>query len=271
MAGKGKYRYKKNKYVKKAPIVVASVAVVKAEVKKQTNKKLETKTINVPDADSLGLTNTVNREYNTRQGIQLLAGDIFQVRKGVDDDSTLLATNRIGDRIQGIGFVCDYYFTTKSVYALSTLTYFIPFVKLRIVVWRQAQSTGALTQALLCDENFLNANTSTLQPINWDEGFIKDVLYDKVHIIRNSQFTSFTQSGCVPSAQLPMSNVFHFKKYFKFDHPIKFFDNQSTPNNTDKPINLAIFAELDDATSVIPTNSTILYTTGYTRAWFKDA
>lgn len=39
MAGKGKYRYKR-----KAPKkMTASVAVVKAEVKKQTNKKLETK------------------------------------------------------------------------------------------------------------------------------------------------------------------------------------------------------------------------------------
>lgn len=189
----------------------------------------------------------------------------------MDDDTTLLATNRIGDRINAVGFLCDYYFTTKSVFAIGSTSYFIPYVKVRVVIWRQAQSTGPLNQALLCDTNFVNGNTSTLQPINWDEGFIKDVLYDKVHIIRNFQFTSFTQSGCIPSGQLPVSNVFHFKKYFKYEHPIRFFDNQQTPNNTDKPINVAIFAEVDDSTSIVPTDQLILTTTGYTRCWFKDA
>lgn len=262
MKGKKKRGAKAPRKVSK-PLRRAIQSVVKAQV--------ETKTINVPDFNSSGLTNTINKAYATRQGLQYLCGDVFQVRKGVDDDSTLLATNRIGDKIRGVGFLMDYMFSTQSTYSLAGNTYYIPFVKLRVVVWRQAQSTGFLSQALLTDTNFLQGNTSVLQPINWDEGFVKDVLYDKTHVIRNYQFTSFTQSGCIPSAQLPIANVFHFKKYFKYDHIIKFLDNQSSPNNTDKPINIAILAEVDDATSLVPSNQTVLYTTGYTRAWFKDA
>jgi len=256
----------------RAPARRAKVSKLLRKAIKQVMKtQVETKTINVPDYNSSGLTNTINKSYLTRQGIQYLCGDVFQVRKGVDDDSTLLATNRIGDKIRGVGFLMDYMFSTQSTYTLAGNTYFIPYVNLRIVVFRQAQSTGALTQPLLVDANFLQSQTSVLQPINWDEGFVKEVLYDKIHTIRNSQFTSFTQSGCIPSAQFPLSNVFHFKKYFKYDSPIHFLDNQSTPNNTDKPIMVAIFAEVDDATSYVPSNQPILYSTGYTRAWFKDA
>lgn len=240
-------------------------------IKQVVNANVETKTINVPDSASLGLTNTVNRAYGSLDGLQYLAADIFSVRKGVDDDTTLLATNRIGDRIRGVGFLMDYYFHTRSWYGVGGNTFYLPFIKLRVVVWRQTQSTGSLTQPLLVNNDFLNTATATLQPINWDEGFVKDVLYDQVHVIRNYQFTSFTQTGCVPSQQLPIANVFHFKKYIKFDHVINFLDNQANPNVTDKPVNIGIFAECDEFNSgLVPSAQPILYTTGYTRCWFKD-
>lgn len=266
-----KRRYAKKRVYRKRKTASKVSKPLRRAIKAVTKSQVETKTINVPDAASLGLSNTIYRAYNHTQGIQILAADIFSVRKGVDDGSNLLATNRIGDKIQGVGFLMDYYFSSRSWYTLVN-TYYIPFIKLRIVVFRQAQSTGALTQDLLLDTNFLQGNTSTLQPINWDEGFVKDVLYDRVHIIRNNQFQASGLQSAVPSAQLPFANVFHFKKYIKFDHPIKFFDNQTTSNATDKPVNVAIFAEMDDSNaSLIPSGTNILYTTGYTRAWFKDA
>ena len=268
--------YPKKKYARRKAYKRKSTRKVgkplRAAIKQVVNANVETKTINVPDYLSLGLTNTLNRPYGALDGLAILAGDIFKVSQGVTDSSALLAANRIGDRIRGVGFLMDYYFSTRSWYTLGGLTFYIPYIKLRIVAWRQVQATGQLTQALLCNGDFVQGNTSTLQPINWDEGFVKDVLYDQVHIIRNPQFTSFTQTGCIPSGQLPVSNVFHFKKYIKFDHVINFLDNQSPPaNSTDKPINIGIFAELDDAaTGLVPSSQPILYTTGYTRCWFKD-
>jgi SUMO ligase MMS21 Smc5/6 complex component len=114
--------------------------------------------------------------------------------------------------------------------------------------------------------------TSTLQPINWDEGFVKDVLYDKVFIIRNNLSVQVPGGGTTPN--IPQSgNMFHFKKYIKYPHAIKYTDNNtSSPNSTDKPIYVVISAEVDDSnTGLIPSTTNILYSTGYTRAWFKDA
>jgi len=263
---------RRRNYAKKASTRSSKAKVskpLKRAIKAIAKSQIETKTINVADAASAS-TNTVNRSYLSLGGLQILAADIFSVPKGVNDDTSIGALNRIGDKIQGVGFLMDYYFHTRTIYAVGN-TYFIPFIKLRIVVWRQQQSTPTLNQSLLCDTAFLAANTSTLQPINWDVGYVKEILYDKVHVIHNSQFTSFTQSGCIPSGQLQLGNVFHFKKYIKWDTPIKFLDNQSTPNATNKPIYMGILAELDDSyTGIIPSSTPILMTTGYTRAWFKD-
>ena len=166
----------------------------------------------------------------------------------------------------------DYYFTALNTYSISPNYYFIPFVKLRIIVFRQAFGTPALSQALLMDTNFLNNETSTLQPINWNEGYVKDVLYDKVHIIKNDLSSAWGNSGTVVQTS-KLGNVFHFKKYFKFDQIIKFNDNNTTyPDSTNMPINIAITAEVDESiTGLVPSSTSILSTTGYTRCWFKDA
>jgi hypothetical protein len=163
----------------------------------------------------------------------------------------------------------DYYFTTAGKYTLAGTAYDIPFVKLRISVWRQAFGSPLLTAPLLFDGNFNNTNTSTLQPINWSEGYVKDMIYDKVHIIRKNYPGYADQTGQVAT---PLGNVFHFKKYFKFDKIIDYCDtNTTSPNSTRMPIYITISAEVDDSqTGLVPSTTNILWSTGYTRAWFKD-
>lgn len=237
---------------------------VKLVVKQMIAKQVETKTINVPDPDSMVLSNTVNKSYLALQGVQYLAVDVFKNKQGGQDSTTLSAFNRIGDKVQGIGFLMDYYFHLLRAYSIGATVYTIPFVKLRVIVFRQPFGFTAPTQQLILDDNFLFSNTSTLQPINWDEGYVKEVLYDKTYVIRASESISTNTT---------FTNVLHFKKYIKFDRPIRYNDNNSTsPENTDKPIYVAILAELDDSTSgLVPSNTPILRTTGYTRAWYKDA
>jgi len=164
----------------------------------------------------------------------------------------------------------DYYFRIINFYTIGTNSFYLPYVKLRITIFTQAFGSPLLTTPLVYDTNFLNSNTSTLQPINWDEGYVKTVLYDRVHIIRNT----LSLQGNIPTASVsPLGQVFHFKKYIKYDHNIKYVDNNTlSPNSTDKPIYMAICAEVDDSVSgAVPSGQKILFTTGYTRAWFKDA
>ena len=240
---------------------------LKLAVKQVLKKEVETKTINVPDATS-GTTNTVSLIYPSGSGLQYLCQDVFKVRQGVNDTTVLNAFNRIGDRVRGVGFLMDYYFHIYNSYPIGGVATVIPWVKLRITLWKQAFGSPLLTAPLLYDTNFLNVNTSTLQPIDWDEGYVKDIIYDKVHVIR-------AESQNVVSAvyaPFPYSNVFHFKKYFKYDKIIKYMDNNTTsPTSTDMPIYITISAEVDDSNSFVPSGSRILSTTGYTRAWFKDA
>lgn len=243
-------------------------AAVKKEVKAQAKKDIETKTINVQSSTQPGQNNALV-PYGALSGLQYLVQDVFSVKQGVTDSTVIGSSNRLGDKIRGIGFLMDYYITMPSFYTLSGSSYPIPFVKFRIIAFKQAYGTPVLNSSLLYDTNFLVANTSTLQPINWDEGYIKDVLYDKTHIIRSSQ--GFTPGG---TFQVPaLANVFHFRKYIKYDHPIKFNDNSATsPNATDVPVSVVISAELDDSFSgLTPSGTKILFTTGYTRAWYKDA
>ncbi len=238
-------------------------------VNKVSNKKIETKTINVPSAVT-PTTNNALVPYGALSGIQYLVQDIFKVAQGVTDSTAITAANRIGDKIRGIGFLMDYYITLPSFYTLSGTAYPIPYVKFRITVWKQAYGSPLLNSPLLYDSNFLVTNTATQQPINWDEGYVKEVLYDKVHILRNN-YVGFTPGA---SLQVPaLANVFHFKKYIKYDYPIKFVDNSSTSqNSTDNPLYATISAEVDESFSgLTPSGTKILFTTGYTRAWFKDA
>lgn len=263
---KKKYAYqKKSKTDAKTKDIKA---LVKKEVKYQSKKKIETKTINVVSSVQAGQ-NSALVPYAALSGLQYMVQDIFSVKQGTADSTVIGSANRIGDKIQGVGFLMDYYLTVPTFYTLAGTSYPIPFVKVRITVFKQAYGTPVLNTPLLYDTNFLTTNTSTQQPINWNEGYVKDVLLDKVYIIHQ-------QLGFVPgsSFQVPaLSNVYHFKKYIKYDHPIKFNDNSSTaPNSTDMPISVCISAEVDESFSgLTPSGTKILFTTGYTRAWFKDA
>lgn len=235
-------------------------------VKTIMNKTVETKTINVPTSSST-TANTVSLNYLSGVGLQYLVQDVFKVPQGVNDSTAILSNNRIGDKIKGIGFLMDYYIHTYTLFNLVT-TFQIPFVKIRISVWKQAFGSPLLTAPLLYDTNFLLSNTSTLQPINWDEGYVKDVIYDKVFVIKN-QLYGLSSGG--PSA-FPLNSVFHFKKYIKYDHSIKYVDNNTlSPTSTATPIYITMSAEVDDANTFVPSSTKILNTTGYTRAWFKDA
>jgi hypothetical protein len=266
-----KDKYKKFAYQKKGKAVakVKNIkALVKQEVKIQSKRKIETKTINVVSSVQPGQ-NSALVPYGALSGVQYMVSDIFSVKQGPDDSTLIGSQNRIGDKIQGVGFLMDYYLTVPSFYTLSGTSYPIPFVKVRITVFKQAFGTPVLNSPLLYDTNFLITNTATLQPINWNNGYVKDVIMDKVFIIHQ-------QLGFVPGSTFavpPLSNVYHFKKYFKYDHPIKFNDNSSTaPDSTDMPISVVISAEVDESFSgLTPSGTKILFTTGYTRAWFKDA
>lgn len=240
---------------------------LKAAIKQVVTRQVETKTINVPDATT-GTTNTVGLVYPSGSGLQYLCQDVFRVKQGVTDSTVIGSLNRIGDKIKGIGFLMDYYFHTYSQFSIGAFFYQVPYLKLRITVWKQAFGSPLLTAPLLYDTNFLNVATSTLQPINFDEGYVKDILYDRVHVIKSTMVDL-----SIPTySQYPCNTVFHFKKYFKYDQFIKFTDNNTiSPNSTDKPIYITMSAEVDDANVFVPSGVRLVNTTGYTRAWFKDA
>jgi len=231
------------------------------------SKAVETKTINCPSVSG-GTTNTNGLIYPSGSGLQYLCQDVFRVQQGVNDSTALGALNRIGDKIKGVGFLCDYYIHGYNTYAIGGNQLQIPYIKVRMTIWKQAFGTPLLNLPLLYDTNFNNVNTSTLQPINWDEGYVKDVLFDKVFIIKSN----YPQVDSATLTPYPTPNVFHFKKYFKYDQFIKFADNNTTsPNSTDKPIYITLAAEVDEANAFVPSGVRLLNTTGYTRAWFKDA
>lgn len=267
-AGKQKRRNYARKTNTRKPKVSKNL---KTAIKTVMKTQIETKTINVP-VNPGGSANSVYVPYGALSGVQYLAQDVFRVPQGPEDTTSFNGPNRLGDKIQGVGFLMDYYFSIPNFYTVGAASFFIPYVKLRITVFKQAFGSPLLSTPLLFDTNFLATNTSTLQPINWGEGFVKDVLFDKVYIIRNNLSIQVGGSGTVPN--IPISgNMMHFKKYIKYPHTVKYTDNNTTsPNSTDKPLYIAISAEMDDSnTGVIPSGTKILFSTGYTRAWFKDA
>jgi len=260
---KKKYGRRKRVYKKRNAGKVSKP--LRRAVKQVLKQNVETKSINVPL--NQGTTNCVGLIYPSGSGLQYLVQDVFRVRQGVEDSSIIGAPNRIGDKIRGVGFLMDYYIHGYSVYTVGSALFQIPYIKVRITVWKQAFGTPLITSPLLYDSNYLTASTSTLQPINWDEGFVKDVLMDKVYIIKSNY-----QPNAVTFQAYPTANVFHFKKYFKYDHLIKFADNNSTqPNSTTMPIFITMSAEVDEGNTFVPSGVRLLNTTGYTRAWFKDA
>lgn len=248
---------------------------LRAAIKQVVKSQIETKTINCPDPTS-GLlpTNTVNRAYNSFNGPLYLVQDVFRCPQGTADSTILGSPNRIGDRVKALGFKMNYYFHTANGFTLAGNKYQIPFVKLRIIVFTTAYGIPALTMPLLFDNNFLNVETHTLQPVNRDEGYVKTVLYDKTMLINNhSDFSVDNVSN--PNQQLIYGSCLHFEKYIKFNHTIKYMDNNGTdPTGTDKPVYVAILAECDDSFSggsIPPSDTPLVYITGYTQAYFKDA
>lgn len=242
-------------------------------IKSVVKQQVETKCINVPDPES-GLlpTNTVNRQYLTAQGIQFLVEDVFRCSQGVTDSTQIGAAVRLGDSVEALGFKMNYYFHTRNMFELSGQKIQLPFVKLRILVFTTAYAIAPLTYSQIYDTKFVNVNSYTLHPINRDDGFVKKVLYDKTMIIRNSVDLG-VDNVSTPNTQAIYGNVVHFQKYIKFNHKLRYMDNNAVnPNGCSQPIYVAISAESDDSLSGFPpSDSPLVYTTGYTQAWFKDA
>jgi len=254
----------------KAATKVNTVKDVKRIATSVITRKLETKTINVPNPAGAANNNYV--PYGALSGVQYLCTDIWKMPQGTEDATIIGAPNRIGDRISAIGFLCDYYFSIPNFYSVGATAFFIPYVKLRITIFTTAYGVPLLSQPLLYDTNFNSGNTSTLQPINYDEGYVKSLIYDKVFIIRNNLSVQAAGSGTFPNVP-PSGNVFHWRKSFPYKHNIKYSDNNtSTPNATLKPVYISIAAEVDDSnTGLVPSGTKILFSTGYTRGWFKDS
>ena len=266
-------RYKKGRrprVVKRGATKSKLSKPLRKAIKQVINKEMETKTINVPQTPG-GSANTVAQSITALSGVNYLAQDLFRMPQGPQDGTAFSSGNRIGDKVKAVGFLMDYYLHTRNYYSIGTAVFFVPWVKVRVTVFRQAFGSPLLSQPLLYDTNFLNTNTSTLQPVNWNEGYVKDILYDKVHIIRNNLSTQ-GQGGPTSFTVSQQGQVYHLKKYIKFDQLIKYTDNNTTsPNSTEKPIYIALSAEVDDAqTGLVPSGTQLLSVTGYTRCWFKD-
>lgn len=265
MAGKGKGKKEKG-----SKTTETTKTMIKQELKAISRRQIETKTINVPDVTTPS-TNTLNLPYLSASGVQYLCADIFSNLNGPTDSTVIPSASRIGDKVRGVGFLCDYYFSIiPSV--VNPTPQFLPYVKLRVIIYRGYPVQAALTTNLLIDGNFMGGinNQPTLNPTNWKEGFLKDVLYDKVHVIENDNI--YQPTGGSNPANNVYGKTYHWKKYFKFDEAINYNANNTTfPNSTNKPLFLAIIAEYDDTTANIASGTKILFTTGYTKAFFKDA
>ena len=238
-------------------------------IKQVVQQTAETKTINVATAGSTTV-NTVALQYNALTGIQYLVQDLFLCPQGIENSTGVHAPNRIGDKINALGFQMDYYFHTAANYSIGGGTFAIPFVKLRVVVFEGKYGAPPPSTPLLYDNNYLSLNTSTLQPINYDAGYCRKVLYDKVFVLKNDS----SLAGTIPAQNIlkPVGHVFHFKKYIKYNKRIASVDNP-TPSGSDtkNPVYIVISAEIDDSqTGMTPSGTVLLSTTGFTRAWFKD-
>lgn len=258
-------KWKRGKRVRKPSRKAKVSKPLKKAIKQVMSRQVETKTINVPDPDSLVPQNTVSKAYTALQGIQYLAVDVFKVKQGGQNTTDLGSSfNRIGDKVQARGFLLDYMFHMRRSYSIGAQVFTIPFIKLRVLVFRMAYGFAAPATALIYDSNFLISNTSVLQPVNWDEGYIKEVLMDKTYVIRATESISTNTT---------YTNCLHLKKYIPYKKLIRYADNNtSNPNGSDKPIYVAISAEVDDSLSgLVPSGATLFNTTGYCRAWFKDA
>lgn len=237
-------------------------------IKQVVKSQAETKTINVPTNGST-VVNTANLQYTALSGAQYLASDIFAVPQGVQDDTGIAAPNRIGDKINALGFKMNYYFTTINYYSIGSAVVTAPFIKLRVTVFEGKYGAPPPSTPLLYDANFLSGDTSTLQPINYDAGYVRKVLHDKVYVVRNMN-SPVSNTVYQPSK---IGNVFHFNRYIKYNKTVSSVDNPNPSGQATKnPIYITIAAEVDDAvTGLVPSGTPILFTTGFTQCWFKDS
>lgn len=236
-------------------------------IKQVMSKQVETKTLNVPMAGSTS-TNTVALSYTSGAGLVYLVADLFSMPQGVSDTTTIYGPNRVGDRVSALGFQMDYYISMKNSYSIGSNLYYLPYVKFRVIAFTCPYGLPAPAISLVYDNNYVTASTSTLQPVDHDSGYVKQVLYDKTFVLRNNCNT-IAPAG---ATNIPLANCIHFKKYVPYKKLIKYTDNSPVSSNkTDNPIYVAISAEFDDANTLTPTGTGLLNITGFTRAWFKDA
>ena len=128
---KSKNRYAKKSAGKKATMAKKDIVKV---IKSVSLAEIETKTINVPYFGST-TQNSVNISYFALSGTQPHTYDIFAQPQGTTNSSVIGAGNRLGDKIRSVGFLMDYYFTALNLYSILPNYYFIPYVKLRIMLF----------------------------------------------------------------------------------------------------------------------------------------
>jgi len=259
-------RYRKGRKMGKKTMKVSKN--LKRAIKSVVKTVAETKTINCPTTGSTTV-NTIALQYPGLSGIQYLCNDVFSVPQGIQNDTGVSAPNRIGDKINALGFKMNYYFTTVNFYSLGSALITVPFIKLRVVVFEGASGAPPPSTSLTFDTNFLSGETSTLQPINYDAGYVRRVLHDRVYVIRNMN----SPSSNAVYQPTKIGNVFHFQKYIKYNKLVSSVDNPNPSGQATKsPIYVTISAEVDDSqTGLVPSGTPILFTTGFTQAWFKDS
>lgn len=242
----------------------AQKSYVKAVCKEVIRKNIETKLINCPNSNIFGTT-----FYTANQGLFYLAKDVFAMQQGPQNSSSISSStaNRIGDKIRAVGFMLNYDLAMPNIYSVGSTTIMLGYVKFRVVVYTQAFGVPALSYSQVFDGNFNTGGTYTQQPINFQDGFVKRVLWDKTYVIK-------TNTGVAPPVvQTPYTNVFQLRKYIKYDKIIEYCENQigSAQNSTREPIFVVLTAEYDTPNTVTPTGTSLLSVNGYTCGWFKDA
>jgi len=263
MAGKSRM-YSKKTGMKKYQKEKAFTKEVRKELKNISYKTQETKQINVPDATTPG-TNTIDLVYPSASGLQYLFQDAFKVARGTDDSTAIGAANRIGNTIYAKGILMNYSFQLYSI-AVSPVTQSIPFVRVRIIVF-QATSTVAPAPGTLSllDTNFMGTGSftnSTQQPIKYNGGFVKRVLYDKTKVLKNNY------TAIQPAATYPQCDILLFKKYIKLNQKLKYTTFAGEP--TEEPIHCCIIAEVDNSNAQIASGTRLVLTNGYSQCFYKD-
>jgi len=263
-----KIKYRKRRPGRKIKSAKPSKALKKA-IKAVVGKHIETKTINIPDPVA-GNLNTINRLYTQGAGLQFLVVDAFKVAQGVSNDTAVLSPNRLGDKVKGVGLLMDYFFHTRSYYSIGANSYHIPWVKIRVTCFQQAFNINPPLVNQLYDVNMVSGGGASLRPIDYDDGSVRKVLYDRTFLVQNKPADPLSAT---PNAPQPMNNVMRFRKYIKYDKSVRYMDsNTVNPSGTANPIYLSIYAEVDDSfPGLVPSGTTLLYITGRSQAWFKDA